>query len=446
MALEFEKIAKRLVAEALVGGATEAEAMVVDTDSREVEVRNGQLESAKRSQEVEVGLRVLVGSRQACVSGSNVSRQALLSFAQQAVTMAHTAPEDPFISVIDGEDLHLPDVNLEASDINGPPSLNELKEKAAETEAAALSVPGVSQPESTGANSRQRLVFLESTCGSTVETFRTTSSIFCSVISGGGLEKESDYCYESRVMYEDIPTPSTIGTLAGERAVARVGSKRPPTGAYPVLFDERVSNSLMMHLASAINGSSVVSKTSWLIDALGEQVLPSNVSLIEEPHLKRHTWSLLYDAEFIEKKRRHFVEDGILKSWILDKTTSRKLRMETTGNAQRRTTTPPFPAVTNMVVPDGEKSRDELIKDMGTGLIVTSMIGTTINPVSGDYSRGGLGFWVENGEITVPVSEFTIAGNLREFLKTIIPANDSKPNRQYRVPSLLVEGLMIGGQ
>ena len=256
---------------------------------------------------------------------------------------------------------------------------------------------------------------------------------------------ERDWASEARIFGADLPAATSIGLQAGERAVARLGAVQPKTGAFPVLLDERVAASLIGHLLSAINGTAIARGASWLRDGLETEVLPKGLSLIEDPFRPRISGSRPFDAEGLAPTRRALVDDGVLTGWVLDLATARKLGLRSTGNASRGTSTPPSPAAANVALTQGPKSREDLIRDMGTGLLVTSFIGATINPTTGDYSRGAAGYWVENGQISHVVNECTVAGNLREMLRRIIPANDARPHLSHVVPSLLLEGLTIAG-
>jgi PmbA protein len=223
------------------------------------------------------------------------------------------------------------------------------------------------------------------------------------------------------------------------------GASKPPTGAWPVIYDERVASGLIGHLVQAVSGTAIARGASWLKDALGEQVLPGGLDLVEDPSRPRTGGSRPFDGEGLPAVRRLLVEDGVLKGWTLDLATGRQLGMPSTGNAARGTSSPPSPAVGNLTLTEGTVTREELMAEMGTGLLVTSLIGASINPTTGDYSRGASGFWVENGTIVRPVNECTIAGNLRAMLKSIRPANDARHHLSRVVPSLLVEGLVIAG-
>ncbi len=448
MSAQLEDIANDLLKIAKGAGADSADTLVVNADSVTVEVRKGKLEHIERSEGTELGLRVFVGQRQACVSGSDLSQEAIAAMAEQAVAMAKVAPQDDYAGLAEVDQLarEVDGSKLQLIDEEERLSTEQLRELAIEAESAALSVAGVSQTESSAAGCGFQKSCMAASNGFTGSYESTGISLSCAAISGSGLGMEVDYCYESRVHSSDLPAAEAIGLKAGQRAASRAGATRPPTGAYPILFDERISSSLVGHLLSAINGSAISRGASWLLESLNQQVLPNDISLFEDPELPRQASSKPFDGEGLKTFKKCLVKNGQLQGWILDLATARKLNLQSTANASRNMTSPPSPNVTNICLPDGERSRAELIADMGTGLIVTSLIGSTINPTTGDYSRGGSGFWVENGQIGQPVSEFTIAGNLKQFLKTLVAANDSRPFRRFRVPSLLVDGLTIAGQ
>ncbi len=306
-------------------------------------------------------------------------------------------------------------------------------------------MPGVAQCQSASASYSRRMIRLAATNGFSGGYTRTSRSTSAVAIAGEGLGMERDWCAESRVYQSDLPGAASIGTLAGERAVERLGARKPKTGAYPVLFDERIASGLIGHLLAAVNGAAVARGASWLRDRLGEQVLPRGLSITEDPRRARISGSRPFDAEGLPTAARNIVDDGILTGWTLDLGTARKLGMKSTASAARGTSAPPSPAHSNIALTQGVLTRNDLLAQMGTGLVVTSMIGASINPTTGDYSRGASGFWVENGRIAHPVNECTIAGNLRDMLLRITPANDARPYLSHVVPSLLVEGLTLAG-
>lgn len=447
MAADLEGLAGAMLAAATTAGAESADAIVVDGTSVSISVLGGALESAERSEGIELGLRVLIGQRQALVSVSDTSVEAIETMAERAVAMAKEAPEDPDIGLADPGDLAVaPDITgLELADPADEPSPASLQDHAARAEAVALGVDGISQVQSATAAYGRRRVFLAATNGLANGYGRTDSALSCVAITGSGTGMERDYAGEQRIFAADLPSPEEVGRLAADRTVERAGARKPPTGAYPVLYDERVAASLIGHLLQAANGAAIVRGASWLRDALGEAVLPAGLSVLEDPHRPRTTGSKPFDAEGLATRPRAIVEKGVLTGWTLDLATGRKLGMPSTANAARGASSTPSPSNHNIQLTQGDQDRDALIRQMGTGLLVTSMIGSSINPNTGDYSRGASGFWVENGEITYPVNECTVAGHLRDMLKTIIPANDARPHLSRSVPSLLVEGLTIAG-
>ncbi|MCL6284654.1 TldD/PmbA family protein [Ruegeria sp. 2012CJ41-6] len=440
-------ICQDLLKAARDAGADAADAIVLQGSSVSVEVRKGALEHAERSEDADLGLRVLLGQRQALVSSSDMRPEALRMMAERAVAMAREAPEDPFCGLADASDLAA-DVSVDALDLADPadpPSPEALMQDALAAEAAAMAVDGVSQVSDAAAGYGEHRVHLAASNGFSGGYTRTGRSLSCVAISGTGTGMERDYDGDSRTYQSDLRKPHEIGRLAAERAVSLQGARKPQTGTFSVLFDERISSSLIGHLMAACNGSSVARGASWLKDGLETQVLPEGLSLTEDPHRPRVSGSRPFDAEGLPTRRRLVVDNGVLTGWTLDLASARKLGMSSTGNATRGVSSPPSPSSWNLSLTQGAVSRADLMRDMGTGLLVTSMIGSTINPNTGDYSRGASGFWVENGEIAYPVNECTIAGNLRDMLLRIIPANDARANLSRVVPSLLIEGMTLAG-
>ena len=442
-----ETLAHALLDAARKAGADAADAIAVQGTSLSIDVLNGTLEHAERSDGVEIGLRVLMGQRQACVSASDIRPETMQEMAERAVAMARLAPEDPSIGLADPAQL-AGDWDIAALDMIDPapePDPADLEARALEAEAAALAVDGVSQVQSTSAGYGRRTRHIAATNGFSGGYTRTDHGLSCVAITGEGLGMERDYYGDMRMHRADMMAPADIGRIAAERTVARKGARKPATGAFPVLFDERVASSLIGHLLQAANGSAIARGASWLRDALGEQVLPEGLSLIEQPLRPRASGSRPFDAEGLPTADRAIIDKGALTGWTLDLATARKLGLQSTGNAARGTSAPPTPSVSNIALTQGPASREDLLRDMGTGLLITSMIGSSINPNTGDYSRGASGFWVENGELAYPVNECTVAGNLRDMLRSIVPANDARTHLSHVVPSLLVEGLTLAG-
>jgi PmbA protein len=445
---ELFELTQALLEAAKSAGATQADAIAVDGRAVSIDVREGRLEQAERAEGVEIGLRVLIDGHQACVSASDISPRTMRDMAERAVAMARETPADKYLGLADPSQLAIDwDVDaLELADTAPEPSAEALEHDARTAESAALAVDGVAQVQSASASYSSRRLHIAASNGFSGGYGRTTRSTSAVAIAGEGLGMERDWAAESRTFQSDLPDAASIGQLAGRRATERSGAKQPPTGAYPVLYDERISGSLISHLIGATNGASIARGASWARALLGQQVLPDGMSIIEDPHRPRIAGSRPFDAEGLPSARRMIVENGILMGWTLDLATGRKLGMPSTASASRGTSSPPSPGAGNIALTQGIKSRSELIKDMGTGLWITSMIGSSISATTGDYSRGAAGFWVENGEIAYAVNECTVAGNLIEMLRRITPANDARGHLSHVVPSLLVEGLTLAGK
>ncbi|MEM7269139.1 MAG: TldD/PmbA family protein [Pseudomonadota bacterium] len=442
MTLDTADLPPALIEAALKAGADAADAIAVVSSDIGVSVREGALEEAEGSDSVDYGLRVLIGQRQACVSASDPA--AIEELAARAVAMAEAAPEDPYCGLADTEDLYQGDApDLELCDPSDPPSPEDLKALALRAEDAALSVDGVAQVESAGAGARRSHLFIAASNGFAGNYARTGASISVSAVAGEGLGMETDYDFASRIWASDLPDPADIGARAGQRAAERLNPRKAKTGAYPVLFDERISGGLVGHIMAAISGAAVARGASWLKDAMGEQVLPGDLDILDDPFRKRASGSRPFDGEGMSIGPRKLVENGVLMGWRMDTAAARQLGLKAPGGARRGLGGPPSPGMSNLSLTQGQRTREDLIREMGEGLVVTSLIGSSINPTTGAYSRGASGFWVEGGEIAYPVNELTIAGSLPAFLKTMIPANDADMSKSLISPSVLVEGLTV---
>ena len=444
---DLAKLTDALLSAAKKAGADTADAIATHGTSVTINVLNGALEQAERAEGTDIGLRVLIGKRQACVSASDTSPDTIATMAERAVAMARLAPEDPHIGLADTDQIARAwDTNaLDLAEDAPEPSAAHFEQAALTAEAAALSHKGITQADSVAAGYSRNAIHLAATNGFSGGYARTSHGLSCVAITGTGADMERDYFGDSRIYAADLMSPEEIGRIAAERTLQRAGATKPPTGTFPVLYDERISTGLIGHLIQAANGAAIARGGSWLRDRLGEQVLPKGLTLAENPHRARIGGSKPFDAEGLATKARNIVEDGILMGWTLDLATARKLGLQSTASAARGTGGPPSPSNGNVALTQGSQSRKDLIRDMGTGLLVTSLIGSTINPTTGDYSRGASGFWIENGEITYPVAECTIAGNLHQMLASLIPANDARAHLSRVVPSLLVESMTIAG-
>jgi PmbA protein len=438
-------LAQRLVEAAKRAGADAADAIAVRGVSQGVEVRDGRVEESERSEGDDVGLRVLVGRRQAVVSTNDISSDGVAKLAERAVAMARVAPDDQYVGLADPALLahQFPDL-----DMLDPvtPSVAELERRAVEAEAAALAVKGVTKSGGASASAGIGGMVLVTSTGFHGSYLRSSHGISMAAIVGDGTAMERDYDYTSAQHASDLASPASVGRKAGERAVARFGPRKVETCKVPVVYDPRVSNSLVGHVIGAANGASIARKTSFLKDRLGQQLFNKNIRIIDDPLRVRGLRSQPFDAEGVAVKKLAVIDAGVLTSWLLDSATARELGLVTTGHAHRGVSSSPSPGSYNLHLEAGEPTPAELISDIKQGFYVTDLIGSGVNGVTGDYSRGASGFWIENGEITYAVSEVTIAGHLIEMFKSLTPANDLEFRYGVNAPTLRIEGLTVGGR
>ncbi len=438
-------LAQRLVDAARAAGADAADAVAVRGISQGVEVRDGRVEESERSEGDDVGLRVLVGRRQAVVSTNDVSGDGVMRLAERAVAMARVAPDDKYVGLADPALLarDFPDLDLLDPDV---PTTAELERRALEAEAAALAVKGVTKSGGASASAGIGGMVLVTSTGFHGSYLRSSQGISATAISGEGTGMERDYDFTSAPHAADLLAPESVGRSAGERTVARSNPRKVETCKVPVVFDPRVAGSLVGHLVGAINGASIARKTSFLKDKLGQQLFAKNIRIIDDPLRKRGLRSQTFDAEGVAVKKRALVDEGVLTTWLLDCATARELGLQTTGHAHRGVSSSPSPGPYNLHLEAGIVTPAELMSDIVQGFYVSDLIGSGVNGVTGDYSRGASGFWIENGKITYPVSEVTIAGHLFEIFKSMMPANDLEFRYGINAPTVRIEGLTLGGR
>ncbi len=425
-------------------GADEAEAVGAYGRSLSIGVRGGALEDIDNSEGKDIGLRVFVGQKQACVSSSDLSNHSLDKLAERCVAMAKLAPEDAYCGLADKDKLA---TSAPALDIYDPTNLdaNALLSRAQEVEASALNIKGVNQAEGANAYQVKGANYLMTSDGFANGWRSSSHGLSVAAYASNGQTMERDYDYKSTRWLEDLQTPQSIGNKAGTRAVARLGAKQMASANLPVLFERRVANGLLSSFTNAISGSAIARGVSFLKDSLDTQVFHENINITDDPTLVRAGGSHPWDGEGVTGKALNLVEKGVLKSWLLNSATARQLGLSTTGHANRGMSSPPGISCSNVWMDAGVKTPDALMKDIGEGLFITEMFGPSLNPNTGDYSVGIAGFAVENGERTYPVSEVTIAGNLLDMFKTIIPADDLIMDNPVTCPSLLAQSMVIAG-
>jgi len=437
--------AERLVKAALARGADAADAVALRGMSLAIEVRDGAVEESERAEGDDLGLRVLVGKRQAVVSTNDMASDGSAALAERAVAMARAAPEDKFAGLADAALLahDFPDLDLIDPEL---PTITELEAMACAAEVAGLAVKGVAKSGGASASAGIGGMVLVTSHGFRDAYLGSRHGLSMTAIAGSGTGMERDYDYSSVLHAADLESPEKIGRTAGERALERLNPRKVSTRKVPVVFDRRVSGSLVSHLASAANGASVARKTSFLRDKMGEKLFADGIRIIDDPLRKRGLRSHPFDGEGVAGRKLALVDDGVLRSWILDCATARELGLATTGHAQRGVSSVPSPGASNLHLEAGRLSPEALIADIKDGFYVTDLIGMGANMVTGDYSRGASGFWIENGKRTFAVSEVTIAGHLLDIFRTLTPANDLEFRYGTNAPTVRLEGLTVAGQ
>jgi PmbA protein len=433
-----------LVAKAKKAGADAADAVAVAGTSLSHTRRLGKTEKLERSESQDLGLRVLIGNQQAIVSSSDRAPATLDELVERAVAMAKAIPEDPFCGLADPDQITRSWPTLDTLDPDEP-SAETLIERARAAEETALGIEGITNSEGADAGwGRSRMALVASNGFAGTHT-GSNHGVSTSVIAGSGTAMERDYDFASAVYAADLRAPEAVGRDAAERAIKRLGAKKMPTGKVPVIFDPRVSRSFISHLLGSISGPSIARGTSFLKDKLGQQIFPEAITLTEDPHRQRGLRSRPFDGEGIANKRRALIDKGVLTTWLLDLRSARQLKMATTGHAARGTASPPSPAATNVWIEPGAQTPTELYGDIKSGFYVTELMGMGVNGVTGDYSRGASGFWIENGKITFPVSEMTVAGNLKDMFLRLVAANDLEFKTGADAPTLRIDDLTVAG-
>jgi PmbA protein len=441
---ELLTLAADAVAQARKLGADTADALAIDRRGTDLELREGQIEKLEQAEARELGLRVFIGHSSAMISGSVLTPDAIARLAETAVAMARLAPPDPYSGLAEAELVarEAPDLDLVSPAL---PDAERLKHMALAAEAAALGVSGVAKSGGAGAAAADRAMALVTSLGFAQGYRRTGVSVSVSAIAGEGTAMERDYDFSSAVHFADLKAPEEVGASAGRRAARRLSPRKVKSQAVPVMFENRIAGSLLGHLAGAISGAAIARGTSFLKERMGQKIFSPGIVISDDPLRRRGLGSRPFDGEGLGVRARDFVADGVLTGWLLDLRSARQLGLSPQGNGARGLSSPPGPTSSNLYLRPGPQTPLALLRQMGRGLYVTELIGMGVNMVTGDYSRGASGFWVEDGELTFPVSEITIAGNLKDMFLNLTPADDLEFRGTVNAPACLVEGLTIAG-
>ncbi len=434
-----------LLAKAKKAGADSGDAVYVCSSSLSVAQRLAQPEKLERSENSDIGLRVFVGKRQAIVSTSDFSTETLDEVVARAVAMAKVVPEDPHCGLADPAELATKVPELDIYDPSEP-TAETLIDWANRAEDAARGVDGVSNSEGAEAGWGRAVVTVTATNGFSHTYSSSHFSLSAAVLAGTGTGMERDYDYTGAVYAKDLMAPEDVGRSAGARAVKRLNPRKTGSGQFPIIYDPRVARSLVSHFANAVNGAAIARSTSFLKDSMGEAVFGPHITIIDDPHRQRGLRSKPFDGEGVANVRRKVIDAGKLTTWFLDLRSARQLNLKSTGHASRSSGSPPTPSATNLYLEPGKLDPAGLMADIKEGIYVTELIGFGVNGLTGDYSRGAAGFWIENGQIAYPVSEITIAGNLKDMFQNLSQANDLTFRYGVDSPTIRVDGMTVAGR
>lgn len=441
---DLTDLCERLLDLSRQAGADQVSASAAMTEGLEASVRDGAVEDIGRSETLDIGVRVIVGNRQACVSASSRKDAALAEMAERAVAMAREAPEDPYCALPDADTVATDWPDLDLCDPSQADA-DRLREDALTIDAAARAIPGVAKSEGSTASWRRSEIALLLSNGFSGQRKGSFWGASCSAIAGEGLGMERDYAYATARWRTDLRDLDEIGREAGERAARRVAPRKAPSKSVPLIFDQRLASSIIGHFLGAINGASVARGSTYLSDKLGERIFPAGFTITDDPLRPRGIGSRPFDGEGLATAKRVLVEDGVLRTWLLDCGAARQLDLTSTASASFGVGSPPRPSPSNVTLAPGARTPQEMIAGVEDGFFITEMMGASINANTGDYSRGASGFWIENGELAYPVTEATVVGNLIEMFGALEAANDLPTDRSLTVPTLLIEGCHVAG-
>ena len=438
----YKSLAEDIIQTSLSKGADFSDIVIAKNISKNVGCRLGNLEEIEQSETQILGLRTFIGKRNSIISTNNFSKDSINQSIDRVISMTKLAPEDSLISLANHTIKKIPDLDLfDNHDIE----LDELKDIALKTEDASLKTNGITNSNGASSSQSKTSFYLSTSNGFSGGYNKSNFSISCSSIAGDELKMQTDYDYDSKVFFKDLKKPSEIGQQAAENTISKCNPKKIKTCNSDIVFDPRVSRSLLAHFSSLINGASIARGSSFLSEKMGNKIFNKEINIIDDPFIKRGMGSKPFDDEGCEMEKLNIVENGSLNSWILDTTTARQLGLKSNNRASRGMSSPPSPSSTNMYIENGHNSVDDIINNITDGFYVTDLIGQGVNLITGDYSRGAGGFKITKGKITFPINEVTIAGNLKNMFERMIVANDLKFKYAMNSPTILIEGMKIAG-
>ena len=425
-------------------GADSVDVVYIENTNIDVGCRLKKIEKLERSESNDLGLRFIKNKKQVIVSSNDLRKKSLEELVLKASTMVKAVPKDPYCSIATKKEIIQKVPNLKIFD-NKEPSIKSLKDKVFEAEKAGLNIKGVTNSEGAEIAWNKSKIHLFNSNGLNVSYQSSSYSIYAVLIAGRGTSMEREYEFATSIFEKDLTNASLVGKKAGQLAVKKLNPKKIKTSKIPVIFSPRVANSFLRHLSASINGNSITRGTSFLKKKLNKKIFPNEINILDDPLKEKGLQSKPFDGEGLKTKKTQIVENGVLKSWFLDLATAKQLKLQSTAHAPRGISSPPSPSPTNLYFKAGNTSPKNLIGNIKKGIYVTELMGSSVNLINGDYSRGGSGFMIDKGEIAYPINEITIADNLNEMFRKIILANDLEFKQGLNSPTMLIEDMTVAG-
>ena len=435
-------LAEEALEKSLSKGADSADIVIARNFSKNIGCRLGKLEEVEQSETQILGLRTFIGHRSAIISTSNLSKESVDESIERVIEMTKLAPEDSFVSLVKSTAEDIQDLDL-YDDYDLSP--NQLKDLALEAENESLKSKKITNSNGASSSQSKTSLYLATTSGFSSGYKKSNFSVSCSVIAGNTKDMQTDYDYDSKIHFKDLKDSSALGQKAAENAIAKCNSRKIETCVSDIVFDPKVSRTILSHFSSLINGSSVARGSSFLCESMNKNIFSEEINIIDDPKIPRGLASRPFDDEGCDMEKINIIKNGILKSWILDSTTAKQLNLKSNSRASRGMSSPPSPSSTNMFIENGSKSVAEIIGSISDGFYVTDLIGQGVNLITGDYSRGAAGFKIKDGKISFPINEVTIAGNLKDMFSRMLPANDLEFKYSINSPTIFIEGMTIAG-
>ena len=429
-------------------GISDTEVIISRNYGKSLEIRNNVKEKIEEFNTFNIGIRVFKGKKFSILSTNKIDENSLIKLSKKASEIAEISPEDKFSGIATKDDMKEYPVNKKIkilSTDNFEPTITQMENRANEIELSALNFSDKLISDGVQVAWAKSETYYSNSNNFYGKHVKSNNLNSLTLITSKSNKMVRDYDYSSKVFYNDIKNPKLIAERAANKVLNKIGSKKAPTGKFPVIFEPRVAKSILNHIISALNGTSIINGTSFLKGKLNEPIFNKQIDVIDDPHLSKGLGSRLFDAEGLGTKKIEVVSNGILKNYFLNLSSARQLGLNTNCNATRSLTSPPSIGISNAMIMPGSIDEKDMIKNISDGFYITELLGSSVSLITGDYSRGASGFWIKNGNLTHPISEATIAGNLKEMFLQMVPASNLEFNSLVSSPSIFIKEMTIAG-